>query len=735
MLIISSLVVLLGFLQAVALASKHSSASPTRSASQAASSAKNLNNSAVGNGYAPRKIKCPSNETSFLRDADGLSSAEKEWLEKREVLVSESLRQFMLQSWRNFTNATGTVSQLFPVSNASHHSSGKPHKFHSKAHRHHGGHNASSPNNSSSSHQDLYSLVPKIGVAASGGSYRAMFNGAGMLAAMDDRTRGSVEHGLGGLLQSSSYLVGSSGGAWLVGTLVGNNWTSVQSIIDNIRSNNSVWGASHSLSDAGNSSNMQWLSAVKNEVDAKKAAGFPLSLSDYLGHAMAYDFFPQLAHGAANHTVSDVRDMKTFQDAEMPFPLVLAQYEAPDEVNSPLNSTVFEFNPFEMGSWDETLNGFTDVKYLGTNVSNGAPVHKNSCVVGFDNYGFVLGISASLFNPGTSPQLESSSLQNFFGGAVNSNTSHVAEYTPNPFKNAHFGPKDGTLTKEDSLHLVDGGEDGQIIPFVPLLQKERGLDVIIALDNSAVTSNNWPDGSSLVATYERQFGKMGKNIAFPPVPDLKTFEEEKLNQRITFFGCDDSELNNLSHVPPLIVYMPNTQHSFASNTSTYQVSYKEDERLEMIRNGFEAATMGNLTQDSNFGGCIACAVAKRKQQSNNISLPKECDACFSKYCWRGPVAHNVTTWNSTSEATLGFGARNLTSNVTWNATTWKPFGNGTVNLTAIVDQDHTNSTAFRGKKYGDSKVDRGSKHNSAAGLSVSKTLTLVSLFGLMIITP
>lgn len=61
----------------------------------------------------------------------------------------------------------------------------------------------------------------------------------------------------------------------------------------------------------------------------------------------------------------------------------------------------------------------------------------------------------------------------------------------------------------------------------------------------------------------------------------------------------------------------------------------------MIKNGFEAATTGNLIQ--------------------------------------GPTAPNVTTWNGTSETKLGFGVKNMISNVTWSAPAWKPFDNGTVN--------------------------------------------------------
>lgn len=498
-----------------------------------------------------------------MREAKGLSPNEKEWLRKREILVSESLKQFMLQSWRNLTNAAETVNQLFPATNisssnhnnssssASHHR-GKPHGYH------HGEHRNATTHNTTSKHS-LYSLVPRIGIAASGGSYCAMFSGAGMLAAMDDRTRGATAHGLGGLLQSSRYLAGLSGGSWLVGTITGNNWTSVQTIIDGMRLNNSVWDLPHSLGGGkSNVSNLEWLDIVRDEVNTKRAARFPVSLSDYLGHSMAYNYFPRLSHGATNFTISDTRNLKTFQDALMPFPLIITESRAPNEIIGPQNSTVFEFNPFEMGSWDDTLQGFTDVKYLGTNLSNGVPVHKNSCVENYDNLGFILGTSASLFTPGDTPQalqlLKSTPLQDYFNRTLRNDTNDVAQYASNPFKNAHFGPRNGTLTKQDELYLVDGGEDSQEIPFVPLLQKERDLDVIFALDSSADIANNWPNGTALVTTYERQFGKLGKNIAFPPVPDIKTFEEEKLDQKITFFGCDNRELKNLSHVPPLVVY-------------------------------------------------------------------------------------------------------------------------------------------------------------------------------------
>lgn len=74
-------------------------------------------------------------------------------------------------------------------------------------------------------------MLPRIGIAVSGGGYRALMNGAGALAAFDSRTTGSTEPGrLGGILQASTYVSGLSGGSWLVGSLYLTNFTTVESI-------------------------------------------------------------------------------------------------------------------------------------------------------------------------------------------------------------------------------------------------------------------------------------------------------------------------------------------------------------------------------------------------------------------------------------------------------------------------------------------------------------------------
>lgn len=54
---------------------------------------------------------------------------------------------------------------------------------------------------------------PKVGVAISGGGYRAAQYGAAVLSALDSRNDTALTSGTGGLLQVASYLTGLSGGS------------------------------------------------------------------------------------------------------------------------------------------------------------------------------------------------------------------------------------------------------------------------------------------------------------------------------------------------------------------------------------------------------------------------------------------------------------------------------------------------------------------------------------------
>lgn len=312
------------------------------------------------NGYVPGNVSCDS-DIQLVRKADKVSSKEEEWLKLRNKVTTPALKDFFTRSFKGFSNDTSIIEKLL----------------------------------------ENESDVPKIAVACSGGGYRAMLSGAGMLAAMDNRTDGANQHGLGGLLQGTTYLSGLSGGNWLVGTLAYNNWTSVQDIVRNMSIDDSIWDISNSIVNPGGinifSSASRW-DDISDAVEAKKDAGFNTSFTDVWGRALSYNFFPSLKDGGVGLTWDTLRDAEVFKNAEMPFPMSIAVGRYPGSSVINLNATNFEFNPFEMGSWDYTLQSFTDVKYVGTNVSNGVPVEEGKCIAGYDNAGFVMGTSSSLFN-------------------------------------------------------------------------------------------------------------------------------------------------------------------------------------------------------------------------------------------------------------------------------------------------------------------------------------------------
>jgi lysophospholipase len=82
----------------------------------------------------------------------------------------------------------------------------------------------------------------------------------------------------------------------------------------------------------------------------------------------------------------------------MPMPLVIADGRAPGEILIPDNTTVFEFNSWEFGTFDPSLLAFVPLDFLGSNFSTGMLPTAEQCTFGFDNGGFIMGTSSSLFN-------------------------------------------------------------------------------------------------------------------------------------------------------------------------------------------------------------------------------------------------------------------------------------------------------------------------------------------------
>ncbi|KAG7663842.1 uncharacterized protein J8A68_002702 [[Candida] subhashii] len=568
--------------------------------------------------YAPGNVTCPSG-LELLRPADGLSEQEAEWVEQRNKVTDENLLQFLEHANMTDFDAEDFLNSLNRSIN--------------------------------------------IGVAFSGGGYRAMLSGAGQLAALDNRTEGAWEHGLGGLLQASTYMVGLSGGNWMIGTIAMNNFTSV----DTILKEGKIWDLEDSIiNPAGWKiwNTVSYYKELNDDIDDKRDAGYEVSLTDAWGRALSHQFFAELEDYGAALTWSTLQSADVFTNHQMPFPIVVADGREPGTLIISSNSTIFEFNPFEMGSWDPSIYQFTNIKYLGTKVKDGEI--EGDCVEGFDNAGFIMGTSSTLFNQfllqinTTSLSSTVVSLITSFLTKVSNAEDDIAIYKPNPFFDTTIGTS-ANAANNNTLFLVDGGEDLQNIPLAPLLQPERNVDVIFAFDNSADTEYSWPNGTSMVATFQRQFNFQGQNASmFPYVPDYNSFINMNLTSKPAFFGCDAQNLSSIQDTTnnptsvfdsPLIVYTANRPFSFWSNTSTFKMSYEDSERNGMIQNGFEVASRFNGTLDPEWNACVGCAIIRRQQERNGIDQSDQCQQCFERYCWNGDLASGDVAVNFTDNGT------------------------------------------------------------------------------------
>ncbi|KAI8657120.1 Lysophospholipase [Fusarium keratoplasticum] len=558
-------------------------------------------------GYAPSQVSCPSRRP-VIRNATALSANETAWLQLRDNNTISALKDVLNRAEIGGIDIDAYINGLVDDGEA----------------------------------------LPRIGIAISGGGYRALMNGAGAIAAFDNRSTSSTDKGqLGGILQAATYLSGLSGGSWVVGSLYVQNFTTVESIIF-ARSGflDSLWQFDESIIEGpADISVTRYYRELYDDVKSKEDAGYNTTITDYWGRALSYQLVNATDGGPA-YTFSSIANDTEFTEAKAPMPLIVAVERTSGQLQIADNSTIVEFNPWEMGSYDPSLGAFAPLKYIGSDFENGTIRRNGDCVAGVDNAGFVMGTSSSLFNQAFLQIAKVENAPDFLIRALNNTLADVGEDNqdianwPNPFYK--YNPTNNSNADSTVLTLVDGGEDLQNIPLHPLLLSERQVDVIFAVDGSADTTTHWPNGTALVATYQRSSaGVSTQNDEFPKVPDQNTFVNLGLNKRPTFFGCNTG---TDSSPGPLIVYLPNAPYTYQSNFSTFDLEYSNTERNEIIRNGYNVATMGNSTVDSNWPACVGCAILARSLARTKTDMPSKCVDCFSRYCWNG-------TTNSTRPST------------------------------------------------------------------------------------
>ncbi|KAI0807094.1 lysophospholipase [Fomes fomentarius] len=499
-----------------------------------------------------------------------------------------------------------------------------------------------------------HDALPTLGIATSGGGHRAAIFGAGILNALDGRNRTSVFAGTGGLLQAATYLSGLSGGSWLVSSLAQADFPTLPDLIFGHDTGTDRGGFGGWLTQIdllqpspNATETAAFIGGLLQDIALKRAQGFPVTITDVWGRALARhfvngttaaNFFDASRTHGAGVTLSSIADLPTFAKHSQPFPIIVtntlvsqtsdgAVIEPGNAV--PLNDPIYEFNVFETGSFDPALGAFTPTRFLGS-------PNRTVCATGFDQLSFIEGASSDLFNQFNISEdaLESSTIGPIIKGLQQAfpqtGVRLDAAAVPNPF----FGISKETFpdTEQRLLALVDGGENGEVTPFQPLLVKARGVDTIIAIDAPADTIDNWSNGSSVIATKHR-VELFRSTYSFPPVPaSADIFVAQNLTRRPTFFGCDSPA----SHDDPLVIYIANGGPPLGepalTNRSTNQLQYSPEEVQAMLNEIHDVATQGISThahghegKDPQWPACLACAVVDRARRSVGT--------CLARYCW------------------------------------------------------------------------------------------------------
>ncbi|KUJ11335.1 FabD/lysophospholipase-like protein [Mollisia scopiformis] len=590
---------------------------------------------ALAESYAPIRVECPS-DIQWVRPATGLDPAEAEWVHNRKRVVLDALEKYLHRLELEDFDVYEYAYRLC---------------------------------NSNLTH------VPVLGMIVSGGGYRSGYTGTGGMRALDDRLPEAVEQRTGGLLQSLTYLGGQSGGSWPVASFSTHDFPTADKLVQEWVAANAKLGAVPENSTTGGS-----LTSIFGDVAAKYEAGFPVTVSDFLGRDFSYEFLPG-PNGGLGLTWSSLRNQSKFLSHEMPMPMLQTTSLEANDVVYPqylglqvpnLNNPAYEITPFEMGSWDSSVSAFTPMEWTGTSLLNGMPVNTSSCVQGWDRISFMMGTAAAAFNfwyiedatngtvapfpkrsidttmqglekryEGQSlfPESEIQTLIEVYKSDFNLSMPEIAySIWPNPFQ---VNTTNNTTSVSDSvgslaeLTFVDSTETGSSLPIAGMIQPARNVSFIIAWDDDADSiPYAWDNGTNLYNAYTIA---NASGLPFPIIPPVATIMNRNYSLKPTLFGCDANLTTTKSTASPIVLYMTTAPYSAYTNYTWITGNFSLTQFNEIFVNSFNQITQGNGTLDSEWTTCLGCAVIDRSLSALGMPRTRQCEKCMDKYCWDGTV--------------------------------------------------------------------------------------------------
>ncbi|EGG07467.1 uncharacterized protein MELLADRAFT_62630 [Melampsora larici-populina 98AG31] len=484
--------------------------------------------------------------------------------------------------------------------------------------------------------------LPNFGFAFSGGGSRALCVGASILEAMDGRNERGVQAKVGGLVQLANYAAGLSGGSWLLGSWATANFPRLPLL------NQTLWKLTEE-NDLWDWNIAKHYHQVARTVKEKKDAGFPVSLVDVWGRIVSRHFITlkliiissnDPSQGAAREGQrvlwSSTRGTQGYKTREFPYIIAVSTSRPGTRQPITLSSPIYEYTPNDFSVWHPALNATMPIDHLGSS-PDGREKKSKSCVLGFENAGFVMGMSSNILSVGDAPGKKK--LFEEVIDLVLKDTDYEG-LVPNTFKGLGQSTKsDAGIFPDsnmDNILMADGGFADENIPLFPLIQPSRKVDAIIAVDSTANPGDTseeakvtYPNGTSIYMTYLKTQQPGYTGYRFPKIPNGidGTFEKLGYNKRPTFFGCKDSAPT------PLVIYLPNYYSVAKTDIPSKETTYTGAQIDGYFENGFAIATQSiGTTQDPTWPACLGCALIDRQLQRNGTPRPPQCEDCFSRYC-------------------------------------------------------------------------------------------------------
>lgn len=208
--------------------------------------------------YAPTKEACPAGD--LVRVANGLSPKEKAYIDSRLPLARKAL-----DSWLSSTGEKFTLDS-----------------------------------------------TPSIALAVSGGGYRSMLLGAGVVQGLDSRDSKTP---VSGLYQALTYQSGLSGGSWLLAALAGNGWETVSKISKELWETGLVTNSLFPL----HTGSAPEAPHIKADMAAKAKAGFKVTVTEVWGRFVAWQTLRGKSTPGTAFTMSDVVKSDAFKKCDKMF--------------------------------------------------------------------------------------------------------------------------------------------------------------------------------------------------------------------------------------------------------------------------------------------------------------------------------------------------------------------------------------------------------------------------------